>query len=97
MTQQDLERELELQSPVEADVRETYTEVILRFRVHRFEQMPETHGGGIRKHLVASFDDCQAAWDCASDMNIQNDASFWNYAAEDHGEAVRVERPVPLF
>ena len=73
-----------------------YIETILRFRVYRIERMLESHGGGLRKNLVYSFDDLDAAWEAAK-TETKDESKWQTWTVEDHGEAVEVEQVASFF
>ena len=69
---------------------EKYIETILRFRVYRVERMLESHGGGLRKCLIWSFDNLDVAWKTAK-TEAKTEATWQTWTVEDHGETVRLE------
>ena len=71
-----------------------FWEKIHRYRVYRHTQMPESHGGEIRKTLMFSFPEAGAAWDQARKENAANDRDFYMFSTEDFGkeEKIRVEQ-----
>jgi hypothetical protein len=58
--------------------------------------MPERHGGDLRKRLIWSFDNLDAAWKEVQRGN-ENRSDWQTWTVEDHGEAVEVEQVASFF